>query len=174
MLVEFRWGGNGEGTVGHLNFWGAGGGHFGTFGLRGTEGQAEERAENEQGGAAVVPCWIGLRGGDRGSTMRSLVIGWAVACVCGVGAESLGPVDGWPCADNIPDDLCVESGTGARHIERKLPLQDTVAHVQSLLQTAIKVELSTIPVYLTTMYSIVNQSSFEALAMRGVVIEGTP
>ncbi len=105
--------------------------------------------------------------------MRSLV-GWAVAaCVCGVGAESLGPVGGWPCPDNIPDDLCVESGTGARQIERKLPLEDTVAHVQSLLQTAIEVELSTIPVYLTTMYSIVNQSSFEALTMRGVVIEGT-
>ena len=91
-------------------------------------------------------------------------------------AESLGPVDGWPCPEHIPDELCVESGHMAAHshIERKLPLEDTVAHVRSLLQTAIKVELSTIPVYLTTMYSIVNQSSFEAATMRGVVIEGTP
>jgi hypothetical protein len=60
------------------------------------------------------------------------------------------------------------------HSGNKLPLQETVGYVQSLLQTAIEVEHSTIPLYLTTMYSILNQSSFEALTMRGVVMEGAP
>lgn len=109
--------------------------------------------------------------------MRTLAGSCLAAFVWGVGlarAESLGPVGGWPCPDNIPDELCVQSGNRAQHIEGELPLQDTVAHVQSLLQTAIKVELSTIPVYLTTMYSILDQTSFAALAMRGVVIEGAP
>ena len=50
-------------------------------------------------------------------------------------------------------------------------LGETVAYVQSLLQTAIEVEHSTIPLYLTTAYSIVNQSSFEATTMLGVVME---
>jgi hypothetical protein len=46
-----------------------------------------------------------------------------------------------------------------------------VGYVQDLLQEAIKVEHGTIPLYLTTLYSIVNQSSFEAVSIKGVVME---
>jgi hypothetical protein len=40
-----------------------------------------------------------------------------------------------------------------------------------MLQEALKVEHSTIPLYLTTLYSIVNQTSFEAATVKSVVME---
>ena len=43
--------------------------------------------------------------------------------------------------------------------------------MRTLVQEAIKVEFSTIPLYLTTLYSIVNQSSFEAMTVKSVVME---
>ena len=107
---------------------------------------------------------MSMTGGAAHTSTVCCLAAWlcAVAVICS--AETLGPVGGWPCPEHIPDELCVESGQfaagGQTEEERLLPLEDTVAHVRSLLQTAIKVELSTIPVYLTTMYSIVNQSSF--------------
>jgi hypothetical protein len=52
-----------------------------------------------------------------------------------------------------------------------LPLTPTVNYIRNLLQEALKVEHGTIPLYLTTLYSIVNQSSFEAATIKGVVME---
>jgi hypothetical protein len=47
----------------------------------------------------------------------------------------------------------------------------TLPFLRQLLQQAIEVEHSTIPLYLTALYSIVDSGSFAAQAVRGVVIE---
>ena len=52
-----------------------------------------------------------------------------------------------------------------------LPLVLSLKYVRQLLQTAIEVEHSTIPLYLTTGYSIRNQSSFSARVIKSVVME---
>lgn len=81
-----------------------------------------------------------------------------------------------PCPDNVPRQVCF----GGEHFRptptvkwgrMELELAPTKEYVQSLLQTCLRVEHSTIPLYLTTMYSIVNQTSFEAKTMRSVVME---
>ena len=55
---------------------------------------------------------------------------------------------------------CAHAGIDAP-IFRRPTTATQVGYVQSLLQSAIEVEHSTIPLYLTTGYSIMNQSSFE-------------
>lgn len=81
-----------------------------------------------------------------------------------------------PCAVSVPREACFASAashtaawTGPGVV--RLPLNATVQYVQSLLQVALEVEHSTIPLYLTTMYSIVDQASFAATTMRSVVME---
>ena len=54
---------------------------------------------------------------------------------------------------------------------RRYKLFRSPRYVQELLQEAIKVEHGTIPLYLTNLYSINNQSSFAAMAMKSVVME---
>ena len=50
----------------------------------------------------------------------------------------------------------------------------TLPYLRNLLQDAVKVEHSTIPLYLTALYSMVDTGSFAAQAVRGVVIEVCP
>ena len=80
-----------------------------------------------------------------------------------------------PCPSSIPEVACF-GYKGPPYVNWDtvvLPLHDTIEYIQAMLQKAVEVEHSTIPLYLTTMYSIVNQSSFEALTIRSVVMEGT-
>ena len=86
------------------------------------------------------------------------------------------------CPETLPRWACVGAPAFAPSFHRHptppsrrmpglLPLEETVAYVQDLLQMAIEVEHSTIPLYLTTLYSIRNQSSFAASTIKSVVME---
>ena len=87
------------------------------------------------------------------------------------------------CPESLPRWACVgapafapsfhrhPTPTTSRRMPGLLPLEETVAYVQDLLQMAIEVEHSTIPLYLTTLYSIRNQSSFAASTIKSVVME---
>ena len=77
-------------------------------------------------------------------------------------AGQLFPMD-VPCPQSLPLAACFGRSGGSAEdlLDVDLPLLETVEYVQDLLQEAVKVEHSTIPLYLTTLYSIVNQSSFE-------------
>ena len=81
-----------------------------------------------------------------------------------------------PCSSKLPPAVCLSSKAfrfgAASGGKLKLPLGPSIDYVHRLLQTAIEVEHSTIPLYLTTMYSIVNTTSFEYLTMRTIVMEG--
>ena len=79
-----------------------------------------------------------------------------------------------PCSDAIPRRACFGFGPPESFWNSgvKLPLAETLGYVRELLQKALEVEHATIPLYLTTQYSIVNQSSFEAKTIRSVVMEG--
>ncbi len=78
------------------------------------------------------------------------------------------------CPPELPEVACFMR-SGAASAERlsgvSMPRDVTVQYVQDLLQDAIKVEHSTVPLYLTTLYSIVDQNSFEAQTMKSVVME---
>ena len=87
-------------------------------------------------------------------------------------AEFVGGVPS--CPVQKPQEACFGSGENVEWGSVRLPLAETVAYVQAFLQKALEVEHSTIPLYLTTGYSIVNQSSFEAKTIRSVVMEGAP
>ena len=93
-----------------------------------------------------------------------------------------------PCPAGLPEVACFGSAASqnaANWIRRPpvghsavgspemaaLPLGVAVGYVRQLLQTAIEVEHSTIPLYLTTGYSIRNQSSFAAQVIKSVVME---
>lgn len=52
-----------------------------------------------------------------------------------------------------------------------LPFNQTLNYSRSLLQQAIMVEHSTVPIYLTSLYSIGNTSSYAAKIIRSVVVE---
>lgn len=54
---------------------------------------------------------------------------------------------------------------------KTLPYNESIAYVRHLLQMAIELEHSTIPLYLTAMYSMKNTSTFAHDVVRGVVIE---
>lgn len=82
------------------------------------------------------------------------------------------------CPQNMPSEACFHSRRRTKSIaagyfsdDLVLPLDDTLAYVHELLQEAIKVEHGTIPLYLTTLYSIKNASSFAAQTIKSVVIE---
>ena len=78
------------------------------------------------------------------------------------------------CPEELPRDACL-SDRGApaevRFNELDLPLNATLTYVHSLLQNALEVEHSTIPLYLSTQYSLVNQTSYAATTMRSIVME---
>ena len=93
--------------------------------------------------------------------------------------HAAGPKEGAaqvPCPSKLPPAVCLSSKAfrfgAASGGKLKLPLEPSIDYVHRLLQTAIEVEHSTIPLYLTTMYSIVNTTSFEYLTMRTIVMEG--
>ena len=67
-----------------------------------------------------------------------------------------------PCPAALPDGACLASPhSGAVDWHRvRLPLTPTLDYLHAMLQTALEVEHSTIPLYLTTMYSIRDQKSF--------------
>ena len=80
------------------------------------------------------------------------------------------------CPPAMPDEVCFMTNGVAQlsTIHKKniaLPRDETIEYVQLLLQEALQVEHGTIPLYLTTLYSMYNQSSFEANTIRGVVME---
>ena len=52
-----------------------------------------------------------------------------------------------------------------------VPLQQGLAYLRNMLQTAIQVEHSTIPLYLSSLYSIKDSGSWPANLIRGVAIE---
>lgn len=69
-------------------------------------------------------------------------------------------------------DLCL--GTKVSSLETMLMphnLTESLEYARSLLQNGIEIEHSTIPPYLTAMYSIVNTSSWVYGVVRSVVIE---
>ena len=79
-----------------------------------------------------------------------------------------------PCPVSLPGYACFGGTLSPADWEDvKLSLEITQSYVQGLLERALEVEHATIPLYLTTAYSILNQSSFEALTIRSVFKEGT-
>ena len=103
-------------------------------------------------------------------------------------AENL-HLEAGPCPASLPEVACFGSAAsrnesnwvrrpprghpgvvGSRPVVA-LPLELSLNYVRRLLQTAIEVEHSTIPLYLTTGYSIRNQSSFSAQVIKSVVME---
>eukprot|EP00037_Helgoeca_nana_P012741 m.116319 g.116319 ORF g.116319 m.116319 type:complete len:564 (+) comp21621_c0_seq1:118-1809(+) len=110
---------------------------------------------------------------------RTVVLAAAVvtALVAQTRAEML-HVNAKECPGSLPRQVCFDSDA-ARAVTDwtglvgtvHLPLPPTLAYVRGLLQTTLEVEHSTIPLYLTTMYSIINTSSFAYSTMRSVVME---
>ena len=99
-------------------------------------------------------------------TMRLLTL---AACVILADAEMM--FANTPCPAAVPRELCFG---GAMHVDwtsPELPLSPTLSYVRDLLQDALKVEHSVIPLYLTTLYSIKDQTSFAAATIHGVAIE---
>eukprot|EP01047_Picozoa_sp_COSAG01_P032637 COSAG01_NODE_2368_length_7814_cov_83.159819_5_plen_189_part_00 len=85
-----------------------------------------------------------------------------------------------PCPAAFPPEMCLGSGSSVRRRAAAIPVVQkppmprpniTLPFLRQLLQQAIEVEHSTIPLYLTALYSIVDSGSFAAQAVRGVVIE---
>ena len=80
-----------------------------------------------------------------------------------------------PCPASLPRLACFShrrAPTSPHALQSvALPLAATVKYARTLLQMAIEVEHSTIPLYLTTQYSLVNQSSYHAMTLRSVVVE---
>jgi hypothetical protein len=109
--------------------------------------------------------------------MRAARVALLVLVATVPGLSELLPVH-HPCPDSVPAVVCFGHTAASRAThdtewlrDVDLPLVPTRAYVQSLLQTCLEVEHSTIPLYLTTMYSIIDQQSFEAKTMRSVVME---
>eukprot|EP00750_Incisomonas_marina_P003538 INCI13196.1.p1 GENE.INCI13196.1~~INCI13196.1.p1 ORF type:complete len:555 (+),score=73.94 INCI13196.1:82-1746(+) len=104
-----------------------------------------------------------------------LALAAVLFCLLYVAKSEMLVVDETPCPTELPAKACLMSSGGAadRHHYNgvALPRDITVGYVQDLLQEAIKVEHGTIPLYLTTLYSINNQSSFEATTLKSVVME---
>merc|ERR1719271_2010441 len=63
------------------------------------------------------------------------------------------------------------SPTSSPPFSDPLPFNQTLSYAKALLQQAILVEHSTIPLYLSSLYSIINTSAPASLAIRSVVIE---
>ena len=81
-------------------------------------------------------------------------------------------VENVDCPEALPTEACfMESGPAWSYDGVDLPLDVTVDYVRELLQKAIKVEHGTIPLYLTNLYSLNNQSSFAATTIKSVVME---
>jgi len=74
-----------------------------------------------------------------------------------------------PCPPTLHPQHCLSNGQISN--SSRLPLQDALEYVRALLQSAVEVEHSTIPPYLSAMYSIRNASSFAASTIRNVIIE---
>jgi len=93
------------------------------------------------------------------------------------GAASLGSWEGVPCP--LKRGLCVadvaqprKALAGKAGPGKDLPFNETIGYVRDLLQQAIMVEHGTIPLYLTSLWSIGNGSSPDAMAtIHSVVIE---
>lgn len=79
------------------------------------------------------------------------------------------------CPASLPRFACLGGSESALNphalLRAQLPLNDTLEYVRELLQDAIEVEHSTIPLYLTALYSMKNQTSFEAATVKSVVVE---
>ena len=99
-------------------------------------------------------------------------------------AGTLGDFLGVPCP--LPRGLCLADVVGAPDAHAgsvrealfvakgegdPLPLNESLVYARSLLQQAVEVEHSTIPLYLTSLYSIANGSSYAATTLHSVVIE---
>ena len=70
----------------------------------------------------------------------------------------------------VATNACVTAGGGPL-LAADLPFNDTMAYVHKILQETIEVEHSTIPLYLTSLFSIVNSSNFAGATLHSVVIE---
>lgn len=94
---------------------------------------------------------------DRATTVHA-VVGSDVRC-------PLPPAQCFGGAGNL--DIFENSSHQVAHV----PLNETLAYVRSLMQQAIEVEHSTIPLYLSAMWSIVNNSADVTQTIHSVVIE---
>lgn len=101
----------------------------------------------------------------------------ALGCALGFAQLSHGElfIHPLPCPSTIPPEACFGT-TASQQVDWAthsggLALTPTVEYVQNLLQVTLEVEHSVIPLYLSTYYSIIDQTSFEAVTMRGVVME---
>jgi len=101
-----------------------------------------------------------------------LIIGLAISYLVSVSAE-LAAFNSISCP--LPQGMCVY---GDIHISnpltsgpKKLPLNETMEYIHALLQEAIMVEHSTIPLYLTALYSIADSSESAVSVIHSVVIE---
>jgi hypothetical protein len=82
------------------------------------------------------------------------------------------PVSDTQCPPGLAPQACfATNGVTLSYEGVALDPNITVAYVQNLLQEAIKVEHGTIPLYLTNLYSVNDQSSFAAQTIRSVVME---
>ncbi len=94
-----------------------------------------------------------------------------VAAAAAVVGEML-PVSDTQCPAGLAPQACfATNGVTLSYEGVALDPNITVAYAQELLQEAIKVEHGTIPLYLTNLYSINDQSSFAAQTIRSVVME---
>ena len=107
----------------------------------------------------------------------------AVLLVCCLAGAELGSFD-IPCP--LAPRLCLGAAPGSSALltapaptgddadrigAADLPFNDTMAYVHKILQETIEVEHSTIPLYLTSLFSIVNSSNFAGATLHSVVIE---
>ena len=71
--------------------------------------------------------------------------------------------------------LCIHEAASvpalAREYPKPLPLNTTLEYIRELLQEALMVEHATVPLYLTSLFSIINGSEYAAATIHSVVIE---
>ena len=89
---------------------------------------------------------------------------WAAVVLCVVCEAEVGDFGNVPCP--LASRRCLTDTPS--YSAEPLPLNQTLDYARMLLQQAIVVEHSTIPLYLTSLYSIRNQSSPTARLIRSV------
>lgn len=102
------------------------------------------------------------------------IFAFAVQLLASVSEAELLVVDDVDCPPQLPNVACFHASGGtpmSAEAGAHLPLDVTLEYTRKLLQKALQIEHSTIPLYLTSLYSIRNQSSFEATVLRSVVME---
>lgn len=103
--------------------------------------------------------------------MMKLVI---FVSVIGLAAGELAFKEPPICPEGLSDEVCFgsEKYVGITDWSQyKIPLNPALDHARNMLQSAVEIEHSTIPLYLTSMYSIINTSSFAYTTIKSVVIE---